>query len=354
MNDVYLGCDPEFFFSPKDGDGIIGSEKILPQGGLYTSGGKVVVDGVQAELNPAATYCRQILKNNIAYCFQSLATQASSNKAKLNFSTTVKMKKEELDVLSDSSKVFGCAPSKNIKGDSKIEVNPSTYLYRSAGGHIHLGDIRYYAEGNSLSKPAFPKIHTALNSPELLVPVLDRILGNTCVLIDRDPGNKERRKVYGKAGEFRTPKHGLEYRTLSNFWLRSYPVMSLVFSLARYSVHIVAQSTKENNFAQQVIDSVPNEEVENAINGNRPKLARDNYGRIAKAVQNFTPEDHQYNIFTRRNIPVFKHFANKKLSKWFPLDPLKYWTTSRMEYGWESYMDVVLKPSLANKKSKSK
>ena len=75
--------------------------------------------------------------------------------------------------------------------------------------------------------------------PLLAVKILDIVVGNTCVIMDRAPSQVERRKVYGRAGEYRLPAHGIEYRTLSNFWLRSYQLTHLVFSLARFAINIL-------------------------------------------------------------------------------------------------------------------
>jgi hypothetical protein len=86
-NDITMGCDPEFFFT--DGRGkVVGSEKVLPKKGMdvdagWGSGGKVIIDGVQAELNPPANTCRALLGNDIHYCFQNLAKKLKADGAKL-------------------------------------------------------------------------------------------------------------------------------------------------------------------------------------------------------------------------------------------------------------------------------
>jgi len=45
---------------------------------------------------------------------------------------------------------------------------------------------------------------------------MDLFLGVPSVLID---DGKERKKLYGKAGAYRYKPYGVEYRTLSNFWV---------------------------------------------------------------------------------------------------------------------------------------
>ena len=69
---ISLGCDPEFFFSKKGK--VIGSEKVLPENGLCDSSGygKIVMDGVQAEINPSPSTCRASLGYNIRNCFTNI------------------------------------------------------------------------------------------------------------------------------------------------------------------------------------------------------------------------------------------------------------------------------------------
>lgn len=78
------------------------------------------------------------------------------------------------------------------------EANPQL---RSCGGHIHVG----YTNPDD-------------NTSEMLIRCLDLYLGVPSILLDNDT---ERRKLYGKAGAFRFKDYGIEYRTLSNFWIQS-------------------------------------------------------------------------------------------------------------------------------------
>lgn len=362
---VMLGCDPEFFFS-RDGK-VIGSEKVLPKEGVDSvvasysdhSSGKIVIDGVQAELNPAPNTCRQSLSYNISRCFITMKSELLTGEGKdvkLDFSPTVTVDKEEIDSLSDGSKRFGCAPSNNAyraaQKSNKIKVNAEKYPYRSAGGHIHLGRIGGAAMAS----------WRGLEKPEVLVPALDVLLGNTCVLIDRDPGNIERRKLYGKAGEYRVPAHGVEYRTLSNFWLRNYTLMSFAFGLARFTVNMVGQSTEATDYVGELMKLVKMKDIEKAINTNDAALALKNFEAIEPWLNMVLPLPGQlmsgYEIpLSPATIPAFKHFAKKGVDYWFKLnDPLAHWierledTRSQGRYGWESFCTNYVIPDM-NKKS---
>lgn len=328
---VMFGCDPEFFFS-KEGR-VLGAEKVLPEDGLIYKKGdllgnpkdgdstsiggysKTIIDGVQAELNPRANTCRANLGNEIACCFRTLAEHIKKDKSiSIDFRQTIKLNDEDMKVLSDKSKKFGCMPSRNAHDGGKmgsIAVDPAIYQYRSAGGHIHLGnyeDDKYIKE--------------VLLQPERLVKVMDVIVGNTCVLIDRDIGNIERRKVYGRAGEFRTPPHGVEYRTLSNFWLRSYQLMSLVMGLARISVQIVADNKDE-----ELMKLVDMRKIAEAINKNDFKLALANFKVIEEYFVGMMPVYDEHFDINKNNIHLFRHFVKKGLDHWFKQPPLEHWVT---------------------------
>lgn len=351
---IMFGCDPEFFFQ-KNGK-IVGSEKIIDiKKGMKVNGSnsKLIVDGVQAEINPVPNTCRQVLAGEISRCMIQLYKEMSKDKdLSLNFNPTIKVTKEELKSLDEKSRVFGCAPSRNINPKSRNAVkirDPKTYMYRSAGGHIHIGRPQggYGIQGS-------PNDVTAvLREPERTIAIMDIIIGNTCVLLDRDPGNKERRKVYGKAGEFRTPAHGLEYRTLSNFWLRSYPLMSFVMNLARFSVSIMASTMPGRDFEKELLSMVKMSKIHQAINNNDAELAWDNFQRIKPFIAQYTTQNQDFPL-TVDNMEKFEFFVSKGLDYWFKEDPLQHWinlgSSGAAGEGWETFLKNKVMPQMMAEK----
>jgi hypothetical protein len=97
-----------------------------------------------------------------------------------------------------------------------MDMNGRVITLRAAGGHIHFG-------GKIKSEEA----------AEPIVRTLDAILGVCCVSLFDGLDDPRRRQTYGMAGEYRLPKHGLEYRVLSNAWLCHPVVMHLIFDFAR-------------------------------------------------------------------------------------------------------------------------
>lgn len=94
------------------------------------------------------------------------------------------------------ARTFGCEPDLNAwtrKWNPKpCADNPNL---RSAGGHIH--------------------VETDENPYEVGC-LMDVFLGVPSVLMDTQT---ERRKFYGRPGAIRKKSYGVEYRTLSNFWI---------------------------------------------------------------------------------------------------------------------------------------
>lgn len=349
---ITFGCDPEFFFEKKGK--IIGSEKVISiEKGLAvkqdthkngscssnTPPSKFIVDGVQAEINPKPDTCRARLGNEISACFRTLyETIKADPELSINFLPTVKISKEELMSLDEKSRVFGCSPSKNSDKKSQNVValrDPAKYKYRSAGGHIHLGSDPYTGDVTSV-----------MREPARLVQIMDIIVGNTCVLIDRDPGNVERRKVYGRAGEYRTPKYGIEYRTLSNFWLRAYPLMSFVMNLSRLSVNIMASSMPGRDFENELLSIVNIDKVRKAINTNDFKLAWDNFQAIKPFLVRTMMESGDNFPLTVNNLPAFEFFVSKGIDYWFKEDPIEHWMKIPEGHtcGWENFLKNIVTP----------
>lgn len=358
-----FGCDPEFFF--RDANGVVGAENILPASGLeYNPGSlgktdgantvkgqmlnsKIIIDGVQAELNPRPNTCRANLGNEISCCFQKLVEHMKDKKqVSVDFSQTVSLTEEDFDKLSDNSKKLGCMPSKNAHNNGrvgKITVNPDVYRTRSAGGHIHCGNAY---EKSSYAKEDYEKSNDVLQNPVRFVEMLDILVGNTCVLLDRDPGNIERRKVYGKAGEFRTPPHGVEYRTLSNFWLKSYQLMSLVMGLTRHAFIIVAND-RDGEFKSLV----NMRDIAEAINKNDFDLALSNFNKIKQLLLDVTLDQNTEHYCIRSgNILLFEHFVKKGIDYWFKQDPVTHWCEMPEGHntGFGTFLATTVKQDLEN------
>jgi hypothetical protein len=374
VSTLYLGCDPEFFFL-KNGR-VIGSERVLSVDGEEYEGrwgraGKMIIDGVQAEINPIPDTCRQTLSYRIGSAFEKtkelMEAHKDAKELEISIDPLVPITPAELGDLSDKAKFFGCTPSKNIYDEKNIMPiqDSSKYYFRSAGGHIHLG---------------CSNVAEAHKNAENIVKMLDILVGNTCVLVDRHEGNVERRKLYGRAGEYRTPKHGIEYRTPSNFWLENYIMTSFVFGLARLSMRIMDSSNfkqaeyDENgnhngefktlpDFAQEIFDAVDQEKIREAINNNDAVLAMENFKKIIPILERIVPSNMREYVLDVNSIPQFLHFVKKGKEYFFgkvsSSKVIANWiaTIRNMGYGWEEFLARTVKADMeaeAKRASESK
>lgn len=182
-------------------------------------------DGVQAEFAPWAKGCLETLHDSTRIGLKTVldAARAKDPKAKLTLKSVVELPEVILRDTDDKFIQFRCTPSYNVYNDAGEGVpDARTYKYRCAGGHIHVGYKRTFTA---------PGI-------EQIVRGLDGVLGVAGVCLAAGIDNPERRHTYGRAGEFRLPIHGLEYRVLSNFWLSHPAIAMLVFEIARATVRL--------------------------------------------------------------------------------------------------------------------
>lgn len=92
--------------------------------------------------------------------------------------------------------IFGCEPDYNAwTGKANKKPKPPHKFMRSAGGHIHVETTQ---------------------DPELVTKKMDLFLSVPAVFMDN---GVERKQLYGAPGAFRPKPYGVEYRTLSNFWI---------------------------------------------------------------------------------------------------------------------------------------
>lgn len=210
MSIATVGCDPEVFI--REGDQIIsaigwvGGTKSHP---IPVIRGALQEDNVLAEFNidPASTSEEFIF--NIEAVMGALQDKIGPNKS-------IEIKAHHVfgdEIRSqEAAMVFGCDPDLDAwTGQWNVIVNKDGLL-RTAGGHVHIG---------------YPQSEREVSL--LLAQLCDYHLGLPSVILDTDT---ERRKLYGSAGACRIKPYGVEYRTLSNFWLRSKALQEWVFNTA--------------------------------------------------------------------------------------------------------------------------
>lgn len=253
--EVKFGSDPEFFFVDKNND-------VVPSGVVLEADTEHVIrDGFQGELNPESSSCRQSAATFISNALIEAREHADAAGLDISFDCGHIIGDEAWHSTPKSSRRFGCNPTLNAQEKRKLSINGMGQRFRSAGGHVHIG---------------LPNRNHYNNARiERVVRIMDIIAGNLAVLIDRDPNNARRRKYYGRAGEYREKKYGLEYRVFSNFWLKHYVLWSFVAGQLRNAVSIEAHPISEKLLAE-----FQPSRIKMAINNNDQQLALLNANKL--------------------------------------------------------------------------
>jgi hypothetical protein len=218
-----FGSDPEVFIA-KDGK-IVNATKVLPnkENKICRGSTSVYYDNVLAELqvSPAETASEAI--HNFRKAFQLLQNTVSDHEIVIESAHW--FVDSELD--NEESRVVGC--NSEFCAYTLEQRNPpqdviKTTGFRTAGGHIHLGKNDLFQDSKDILST---------------IRMLDLFVGIPSVLIDHDTTQKYRRKIYGHAGSHRIPDHGVEYRCLGNFWIKSPQLVELIYDLTCYTISFV-------------------------------------------------------------------------------------------------------------------
>ena len=213
-----LGSDPEFFIEDSKTGDIIPAFDFLPNS--ENSHGAPFWDGFQAEFNITGGSCLDERVSSFRRLIISLDERAKKHnpRAQLILDSVIEIPESQFDNTDPAYLQFGCSPSFNAYGEEQVELDGTSTRLRTVGGHIHFG---LTADNDTMVK---------------YVKALDKILGVACVALFQNYDNPARREYYGRAGEYRLPKHGLEYRTLTNAWGCHPRIMYIVFELARKAI----------------------------------------------------------------------------------------------------------------------
>lgn len=205
QNSITLGCDPEVFVRNSQGIvpicGLLGGTKAEPkQMAGMQKGFMYQEDGPAAELNIPICTDGVSFSRASKSALNFLVERLSEKNLSIDDSSYIELKDEWVKANPHLGQI-GCDPD-YCAYDTKVTPRgplPEEHSkIRGAGGHIHVG---------------YP---TDMIPPEVLVQFLDLTVGLPTVFKDTQGA---RRRWWGKAGIYRPKEYGVEYRTLSNFWL---------------------------------------------------------------------------------------------------------------------------------------
>lgn len=230
------GWDPEMFVVDEK-NSLIPAFGFLPSKQtpiIYDSGVKVsdtadrrynaiYYDGFQAEFSTFPIQCHGYGIDYLRSGLRGILLEArkKSPKAQLSLKSVFRISPQMMMESDDEFVALGCNPSENVYGGPPLIVDDArNFPYRVAGGHVHF---------------EIPSVTIKEKLP-YIIRAMDFFLALPCVGMFADVDDPLRREFYGKAGEHRIPKYGLEYRTLSNAWLCSPIITHGVMDLARRAV----------------------------------------------------------------------------------------------------------------------
>jgi hypothetical protein len=221
---ITLGTDTEVQIQDKTGDlisavGLIGGSKENPR---WFDGFNIQEDNTNVEfaINPVSTVDEWVS------LIESAMSKVSEVLGELGYTPRIEATGHYSDeqLSSPESRLFGCDPDFSAYTlDENEPPNPEQVgSLRSAGGHIHVG-----VEDVNVTE---------------LVKWMDVYLGLPSLLMDDD---HVRRQLYGKAGAHRVKPYGVEYRALSNFWIKDRKSMVWAYEQTMKAVKMAGESTIE-------------------------------------------------------------------------------------------------------------
>jgi len=239
MDKFTIGCDPEIFLQDENNRfksviGLLGADKWHPR--ILTKDGHAVLeDNVAVEFNIPPCNSFEDFKREVQLTMAMVKDILPAN-LHYNQDSAVSFPEEELAC--DEAWVFGCEPDFNawaMAENPKPEAADKNL--RSAGGHIHVGS------------------DTAINNPIDTIRAMDLFLGVPSTQLDQ---GTLRRELYGKAGAFRFKPYGVEYRTLSNFWIFSDNLLHWAYEGTKRALEFVASGKTIPEDHQQLIQDCIN------------------------------------------------------------------------------------------------
>ncbi|AUG88434.1 COOH.NH2 ligase [Vibrio phage Vp_R1] len=230
----------------------------------YSKNSKMYIEGapfrfqednvlLEFDIDPASNFVT--FNSYISKAIESAKEIASGHGMSIGKMCSHIYSEEELANFAQSAFVFGCDADYNVLTGRKNRIPRASAGLRSAGGHVHLGFDISDDFGDKF-------VETQMN----VGIACDYFLGLHSIMEDSD---KRRREIYGKAGAVRFKDYGIEYRTLSNYWIFS--------DEKRKAIYLRSQSAVEYGRSKDKMASLfaicPPEVVQEVINNGDVDMA---------------------------------------------------------------------------------
>lgn len=301
---ITVGSDPECFVGDEKGK-VIPAWRVFPNH-KEEKWNTPYWDGVQAEFKVPQDSCLAFLVDD----FQR-GLQAVRKAGTVILDSVVEVPKAILNKASKAHIELGCNPSMNAYGkQGMVVLNGRELPFRFAGMHMHFG-VSFLANNTT----------ACINTTK----ALDSMLGLVLTAIGGEEENPIRRMYYGLPGEFRMPKHGLEYRVPASWVMKHPALVHLAFDLARFAINLQILNQFEYNWdadEDEVCGIITNSDSAAALkvlerNKNKATLAQfllGAYGPVPAKEETF------WNILTKKIV-----FEKKRFDHYWGLDGDRFW-----------------------------
>jgi hypothetical protein len=255
MNNTSFGSDPELCLFDNEQKKFVSAINVLPGRDKHNpielgDGIKMYHDNILVEASMPPAFTKQEFLGRITITLQKMR-EFLGNKYSLVPKASHIFDSTELE--NEKAWEAGCDPNFDAYKNGEQNMAPKFDSgLRSGSFHIHLGNEKLMDWATKLKA----------------IQLLDIFVGVSSILFDSDETASARRKLYGKAGEFRPTEYGLEYRVLGPFPLRSAKATELVIDLIEHVMNHI-----ESNTYEQILSVINSEDVQNAINLNNKELA---------------------------------------------------------------------------------
>lgn len=247
IENVLRGADPEMFLRDKTTGLLvtsierIGGSKQNPRP-IISEGFAVQEDNVAVEFNIPPAGNKQEFVDSLSLAISYIADEVSQQNLELVIDPTATFTFE--DLLHPQAQELGCEPDFNAWTGQMNPRPVAPPTLRSSGGHLHIG----YSNPDEETSSLIIKAH-------------DLFCGVASLTFDDDV---LRRSIYGKAGACRYKKYGVEYRTLSNAWIRSKELMEYIYEQSEKAIQFVNNGgVFDEKWSEIIIDTINNGKLDN-------------------------------------------------------------------------------------------
>lgn len=231
-----VGADPEFFLFDQNKKEYISAHDRVPGTKAnpvpLKNGGMIQADGLAVEFNIPASSSAKEFSDNLRAALSDIRNEyfAKDKHLRFAFDPVANFSTAYMKTLPEHALELGCEPDFDAYNEGKANKKPDNKLpMRTGSGHLHVGYLGKLNQVDDVTDQQH------VEDCCTLAIALDTVLLPHRNLWDTD---KQRSTMYGNPGCFRPKRYGMEYRTLSNAWLRHPKLWPWLFGSVKRAIEI--------------------------------------------------------------------------------------------------------------------